>query len=129
LSAATTLLARVAQTRAEVGRAHTGIQEAFRQAHEALARARASTERARLTRQRTRTLMARANARRPAGDGTVPLLRAWTTTRSVRVACGACQGQLAVRYQYRFMEGLAPAELRCTGTAWGAAISFSLPVN
>ena len=129
LSAATTLFARAAQTRAEVSRAHAGIEEAFRHAQEALARARDATERSRLSRQRARTLIAGANALRPAAEGTVPLLRAWTTARSVRVACTVCRGPVTVRYQYRFMEGLAPTELRCPRGTCAGVIAFCLPVN
>src|SRR5947207_7467246 len=98
LCAATSLFARLAETRAKVSHAHSGLQEALSYAHDALARARVATERARHSRQQARTILARVNARRTAGEGAASLLRAWTTPRDARVTCPACRAALTVRY-------------------------------
>lgn len=108
------------------------VREALARAREALGAARSAVARARQTRGLAVELTAASiRLRQPRGPLTaVPaLLGAWTTERSVTVACPTCARPCVIRYRYRFVEGLGARELLCPYGACGSLVRFHMPVN
>jgi hypothetical protein len=108
-----------------------GLADALQIAREAVGRARRATEQARSARERATQLTARSlqRAARTADSEPPPLIRAWTSAREARVACPRCRRGVVVRYQYRFMDGLAPRPVDCPWPACGSTLTFYFPLR
>jgi len=129
----TMALSRVAQTRVGREESRAVIEQAMRSAREAVERARRARhagDRARVTQDRAVAAVERARLRgRPPSTDLPPMLRAWTTTRDVPVACPACRRRAVVHYKYRFVEGLAARTLPCPRADCAGALTFHFPAT
>jgi hypothetical protein len=130
LSTVTSALSRAA-SRPALWEPAGGVEDALRVARDAVERARHAADRARRARERTVQLAARSLQRgaRTADAEPPPLIRAWTTAREAHVACPQCRRPVVVRYQYRFMDGLAPRLLDCPRPECEGALTFYFPLR